>query len=117
MTFALTKKEAFEQIIAILTEEERDEVLINMMKHEIELLNKKKNKADAERTAINEAIAAQICEVLADGVARRCDDIRKSIEDDSVSTNKVSAVLRSLIADNKVKRGETKGVAYFSLIQ
>ncbi len=112
----MTKRAAFEKIIAVLNAAEADE-LVEVMKHEIELLNKKKTKADEVKTAINEAIAAQICEVLADGVARRCDDIRKSIEDDSVSTNKVSAVLRALIADNKVKRVETKGTAYFSLIQ
>lgn len=35
----LTKKDAFEQIIAILTKDQKDEVFIAVIKHEIELLN------------------------------------------------------------------------------
>lgn len=114
-----TKRENFEKIIAVLKAAGADE-LVEVMNHEVELLAKKnstKSKAEIAKAEANAALAEQICNILADGAARRCGDIHKAIADDAVSANKVSAILRALIGEGKVKREEVKGVAYFSLVE
>lgn len=119
MANKITKRENFEKIIAVLKAAGADE-LVEVMEHETELLAKKnstKSKAEIAKAEANAALAEQICGILADGVARRCGDIHKAVADDEISANKVSAILRSLITEGKVKREETKGVAYFSLAE
>ena len=119
MANKITKKESFEKIIAVLKAAGANE-LVEVMNHEVELLAKKnstKSKAEIAKAEANALLAKQICDILADGVARRCGDIHKAIADDAISANKVSAILRSLIAEGRVKREETNGVAYFSLAE
>lgn len=119
MANKITKRESFEKIIAVLKAAGADE-LVEVMNHEVELLAKKnstKSKAEIAKAEANAVLAKQICDILADGVAYRCGDIHKAIADDAISANKVSAILRSLIAEGKVKREEIKGVAYFSIVK
>lgn len=119
MANKITKRKSFEKIIAVLKAAGADE-LVEVMNHEVELLAKKnstKSKAEIAKAEANAALAEKICDILADGTAYRCGDIHKTIADDEISSNKVSAILRSLITEGKVKREEIKGVAYFSIVK
>lgn len=115
MTKKMTKREMFEQIKAnyALTEAE-----VAFIDHEIELLVKK-NASTGERklTATqkaNEGVKEAILEVLTDG-QKTVTEIVKALEGD-YTNQKVSALVRQLIADGKVERIEEKRKAYFKAV-
>lgn len=116
MTKKMTKREMFEQIKANynLTDEE-----VAFIDHELELLAKK-NASTGERkpTATqkaNEGIKDVIVDVLADnGGQMTVTEIAKAIDGD-YTNQKISALVRQLIADGRVEKIVDKRKSYFKV--
>ncbi len=112
----MTKREYFEQIKANYNLTEAEVAFID---HEIDLLAKK-NASGGERkpTATqkeNVGIKDAILEVLAEGSALTVTEIVKALDGD-FTNQKVSALVRQLVADGKVERFEEKRKAYFKAV-
>lgn len=117
----ITKRESFSEIAEILKGLGKDR-LVKVMEHELELLAKK-NSSDKKPTAAqleNEGIKNEILECMANEPNRlfTISEMQKifpcCVE---LSNQRVSALIRQLIADGKVKRTEDKRKAYFRIIQ
>lgn len=116
MTKKMTKREMYEQIKAnyALTEEE-----VAFIDHELELLAKK-NASTGERkpTATqkaNEGVKDAIVDVLvANGEQMTVSEIVKVIDGD-YTNQKISALLRQLIADGKVEKVVDKRKSFFKI--
>lgn len=116
MTKKMTKREMYEQIKAnyALTEAE-----VAFIDHELELLAKK-NASTGERkpTATqkaNEGIKETIVGVLADnGEQMTVTEIAKAIDGD-YTNQKISALVRQLIADGRVEKVVDKRKSFFKL--
>ena len=115
-TKKMTKAQMFAQIKANypLTADE-----VKFIDHELELLNKKNSaekKPTAQQTA-NEGIKTAIVEGMEPNRLYTVTEIIKSVPACADMTNqRVSALLRQLVEDGKVKRTEDKRKAYFSLV-
>lgn len=111
----MTKRDYFNRILSYAKDEDKDFIL-----HELDLLAKK-NSGEKKPTATqkeNENIKDVIVSVLSDGSAKTIGEICKSDEALSeLSSQKVSALVRQLVLDNKVVREEIKRKAYFSLAE
>lgn len=114
----MTKREMFEQIKAkyALTADEQ-----KFIDHELELLAKK-NSAEKKPTAAqvaNEGIKEVILNTLAEnGGLMTITDMQKSNETlGELSNQKISALVRQLIADNKVEKIEDKRKSYFKAVE
>ena len=114
-TKKMTKADFFKQMLANsnLTEDEQ-----NFINHELELLAKK-NSAEKKPTAVqvaNDGIKTDILEGMVEGTLYTITDLIKTIPALADLTNqRVSALVRQLIADGKVERIEEKRKAYFRL--
>lgn len=114
-TKKMTKADFFKQILANynLTEDEQ-----NFINHELELLAKK-NSAEKKPTAVqvaNDGIKTNILDGMVEGTLYTITDLIKTIPALADLTNqRVSALVRQLIADGKVERIEEKRKAYFRL--
>ena len=114
-TKKMTKADFFKQILANynLTEDEQ-----NFINHELELLAKK-NSAEKKPTAVqvaNDGIKTDILDGMEEGTLYTITDLIKTIPALADLTNqRVSALVRQLIADGKVERIEEKRKAYFRL--
>ena len=113
----LTKAQKFALLKAIPAVAENS-VLVEFIDHELELLAKKNSaekKPTAQQTA-NEGIKSAIVEGMKEGRKYTITDLIKSIPDCADLTNqRVSNLVRQLIAEGKVVRTEEKRKAYFSL--
>jgi hypothetical protein len=111
----MTKADFFKQILANynLTEDEQ-----NFINHELELLAKK-NSAEKKPTAVqvaNDGIKTAILDGMEESTLYTITDLIKTIPALADLTNqRVSALIRQLIADGKVERIEEKRKAYFRL--
>ncbi len=78
----------------------------------------KSNKPNAKQKA-NEEIKEKIMEILFAEPTRlfTISEICKSYTDEELSNQKVSSLVRQLVAEDKVKRTEDKRKAYFSIAQ
>lgn len=76
----------------------------------------KSNKPNAKQKA-NEEIKEKIMEILFAEPTRlfTISEICKSYTDEELSNQKVSSLVRQLVAEDKVKRTEDKRKAYFSI--
>ena len=116
-TKKMTKREMFEQIKAkyALTSEE-----VKFIDHELELLAKK-NSTEKKPTAVqvaNEGIKSAILEGMEVGTLYTITDMQKNFPElADLSNQKVSALVRQLIADGKVVKTEDKRKSYFSLAE
>ena len=112
----LTKREKFE-MIANIAEVKANPVLVEFVEHELELLAKK-NSADKKPTAqqvANDAIKTTILNGMADDRLYTVTEIQKEVaECAELSNQRVSALLRQMVADGQVVRTEDKRKAYFS---
>lgn len=112
-TKKMTKADYFKQIMASypLTDDEK-----NFCEHELELLAKK-NSAEKKPTAVqvaNDGIKSAIYEGMTEGTLYTITDLIKSVDACAELTNqRVSALVRQMIADGKVERIEEKRKAYF----
>ena len=114
----ITKAMRFEEMANIFTEMNRPD-LADFCNKQIELLAKKNVTKDGEKklTATqkaNEDIKADILDCMAEDTAYTITQMIKEFAPISdLSNQKVSALMRQLVADGKVVRTEEKGVAYF----
>ena len=112
----MTKREMFEQIKRNydLTQAE-----VDFINHELELLAKK-NSADKKPTKVqveNEGIKAEILEGMEVGKAYTITDLIKEVPAVAeLSNQRVSALVRQLVADGSVVRTEEKRKAYFTKV-
>mgnify|MGYP002517294062 FL=1 len=112
----MTKREMFEMIKANhnLSADE-----IAFIDHELELLAKK-NSAEKKPTAVqvaNEGIKADILDGMEIGKKYTITDLMKEIPACAeLSNQRVSALVRQLVADGSVERTEEKRKAYFSKV-
>ena len=112
----MTKADYFKQIMANynLTDEEKA-----FVEHELELLAKK-NSAEKKPTAVqvaNEGIKTDILEAMESGKKYTITDLMKSVDACAdLSNQRVSALVRQLVADGSVERTEEKRKAYFSKV-
>ena len=115
----MTKREKFE-ILAELAEVKGNPILAEFVAHELELLAKKNASGSAKPTATqiaNEGIKSVILDVLADsGSKMTVSEMQKAnAELAELSNQRISALLRQLVADGKVERIEEKRKAYFAI--
>lgn len=110
----ITKRDNFTAIAAILADAGRED-LAEVMNHEIELLDKKAEKAKetaAKKNAASDALAEAVQNALTDEFATIADITAKvSVEDAEVSTAKVQYRLNNLVkigvaVKEQVKVGE-----------
>lgn len=112
----MTKREMFEQIKRNydLTQAE-----VDFIDHELELLAKK-NSADKKPTKVqveNEGIKSEILEGMEVGKAYTITDLIKEVPAVAeLSNQRVSALVRQLVADGSVVRTEEKRKAYFTKV-
>ena len=114
----MTKAQKF-QILADLPAVKADPMLSEFIAHEMELLAKK-NTADKKPTAQQEAnavIKQNVLTALADGEKRTVSDLLKMVPDlpDTMTNQRMSAIVRQMVDADQVKRTEDKRKAYFSL--
>ena len=114
MANKMTKRDYFTRILSYAHEEDKA-----FIEHELDLLAKK-NSGERKPTATqkeNEAIKAAIVEGLGENawtigeICKRVDVCKE------LSSQKVSALVRQLVLDEKVVRTEIKRKAYFSVAQ
>ena len=114
-----TKRTHFNALLA-LEAVQADPSLVDFIKNEIALLDKK-NASNAKRKnplqEANEGLKSAIYEHLADGKGYTVSELIKSVGVlEGLSTSKVSALVRQLIDENKVERYEEKRKAYFKRV-
>lgn len=118
-TKKLTKKDHFNSLLSIEAVAS-NEVLVNFIKHEIELLERKNSSDTKKMTATqkeNEGFKTAILEGMADGERYTISELTKTISAIAdLSNQRVSAIVRLLRLDGKIERTEEKGKAYFSKI-
>lgn len=111
----LTKAQKFAMLKEIPAVKE-NATLVEFIDHELELLAKK-NSADKKPTAqqtANDGIKAEILEGMAEGKLYTITDLIKEIPACADLTNqRVSALIRQLMANGSVERVEEKRKAYF----
>ena len=115
----LTKAQKF-AILADLPAVKADPMLSEFIAHEVELLAKK-NSADKKPTAQQEAnavIKTAVLEVLDDGKLRTVSDLLKEVPGlpDTMTNQRMSALVRQMVDAGQVKRTEDKRKAYFSIV-
>jgi predicted transcriptional regulator len=116
----MTKAQKFTMLAEIEAVKENP-VLAEFIAHELELLAKK-NSADKKPTAAqkaNEGLKAAIVAGMEANRVYTVSELMKAIpelaEDENITNQKVSALLRQLVLEGAVKRTEDKRKAYFSL--
>ena len=115
----LTKAQKF-AILADLPAVKADPMLSEFIAHEVELLAKK-NSADKKPTAqqeVNAVIKTAVLEVLGDGKLRTVSDLLKEVPGlpDTMTNQRMSALVRQMVDAGQVKRTEDKRKAYFSIV-
>ena len=113
----MTKAQKF-QMLADLPAVKADPMLSEFIAHEMELLAKK-NTADKKPTAQQEAnavIKQNVLTVLADGEKRTVSELLKMVPDlpDTMTNQRMSALVRQMVDAGEVIRTEDKRKAYFS---
>ena len=114
----VTKKEMFAKLYAIVEESNApDKVeVLGFIDHEVELLEKKSSKVTLTATQkANLEVIEVIKEVLADKPNSTVSELIKDERLCAYTNQKISALVRQLIAEGLVKKEEIKRKAYFSL--
>lgn len=113
-----TKRDNYNALLKI-DEVASNPTLVAFINHELELLDKK-NSADKKPTAqqtANDNIKVAILENMVEGKMYTITDLIKEIPECADLTNqRVSALVRQLKDEGKVKRIEDKRKAYFVLV-
>ena len=116
-TKKITKATRFNQLLSIDAVKSNPD-LVAFIEHELELLAKK-NASDKKPTATqiaNNGIKETILDTLADNKVMTITEMQKANADlADLSNQKISALVRQLIAEVLVKKEEIKRKAYFSL--
>lgn len=113
----ITKKDMFKEVIALATENGRQDI-VDFANHEIELLDRKKSSDTKSKTQIeNESIKKVIVETLTD-LAKfvTITELQNANEDLKVYSNqKMSALLKQLVDNKIVKKQNDKKVVTFGI--
>ena len=113
----ITKKDMFKEVIALATENGRQDI-VDFANHEIELLDRKKSSDTKSKTQIeNESIKKVIVETLTD-LAKfvTITELQNANEDLKVYSNqKMSALLKQLVDNKIVKKKNNKKVVTFGI--
>lgn len=114
----MTKRDYFNALLA-LDEVKGNAALVEFVNHEVELLAKK-NSAEKKPTAVqvaNEGIKDAIYNGMADNTLYTISELQKKIpECEELTNQRISALIRQMIADGKVTRTEDKRKAYFTKV-
>lgn len=110
-TKKMTKKGYFEILRELVLDKPE---LVDFIDHEIELLSKKNSKTSPSKNQIeNEAIKVDILNALKEfGKGVTVSELMVKVP---YSNQRLSALLKQLVEDNKVVRVEDKRKAYFTL--
>ena len=119
----MTKAEMFNTIKAIINDiEDFDESKVTkdeineFLDKQVELTKKKVNtKANEEKIALDNALKAEILANLSEEGVTVTDLYKKSEGLSATTTQKVTSLLKSLVAEGQVKREEVKGKPLYSL--
>ena len=119
MTKKMTKRDYFNALLNIAEVKANGE-MVKFIEHELELLAKK-NSSEKKPTAVqvaNEGIKSVIIETLAEnGKMMTISEMQKlNAELGEMSNQRISALVRQLINDEKVIRIEDKRKAYFKAV-
>ena len=118
-TTKMTYATALDMVLAIDEVKANDELAekLTALKESVSKKStSKSNKPNAKQKA-NEEIKEKIMEILFAEPTRlfTISEICKAYTDEELSNQKVSSLVRQLVAENKVKRTEDKRKAYFSI--
>ena len=114
MANKMTQKDYFKEIIALATENGRDD-LVAFCEDRIEKLGRKSTSKKPTKVQVeNEGIKDVILEVLGE-IAPATATMIATDPRVNVSNQKVTALLKQLVTDGKVVRTEEKGKALFSI--
>lgn len=114
----ITKRDRFNELLAI-AEVKANPALVEFINHELELLAKK-NASNGERKPtktqiLNESIKDTIYNSMEQGKAYLVSELMKEIPSISeYSSQKIVALVHSLVDEGKVEREVIKGKAYFT---
>ena len=111
----MTKKEMF---ALIMGEVAHNEEMVAFLKHEIELLEKKRGSANSKKVEEHNAIMGAILETLtfAKKSMTVSELMKVNAELGALSNQKVSAMLKKLVDNGEVVKTIEKKVSYFSVV-
>lgn len=115
----MTQRDYFNEIIALAKANDRDD-LVAFAEGRIEVLNRKSAKSGKPTATqvANEALKADILSGLSESEGKTVSDLIKSVDAlADLSNQKVSAVLRLMIADGTVrKENDKKKTLFFKVV-
>ena len=116
----MTKRDYYNNLLTLDSVKANND-LVNFINHELELLDKKNANKSTKPTAVqvaNEGIKETILETLSDnGKMMTISEMQKAnAELGELSNQRVSALIRQMLADGKVERIEDKRKAYFKVV-
>ena len=115
----MTKRDYFNELLTI-AEVKANKSMVDFINHELELLEKKnasKSSAETKTQKENASIKENLLNEMESGVKYTISDMQKELPCCAELTNqKISALVRQLIAENLVVRTEDKRKAYFSKV-
>ena len=121
----MTKKEAFNVVLEVLGNNEfnQKEEVVNIIKNEIDLLTKKataKSQKDLDKAKKDNELATILYDILVEeGIAKTATELLSTRIKDvvpNINVQKVTHLLTSLLADEKVKKEVIKRKSYYSAI-
>ena len=124
----MTQREMFNAMVKVVNEASVDTIeevgfskdeLLEGINARLEALDKKRTSSNKPtKTQIaNEAIYANIVNIMADGTAKTCrqiTDIYNKTYETDYSTNKLQPQITKAVANGKLTRSVAKGVVYFT---
>lgn len=116
----MTKREYFVELLKVVAGTKHEAEFKDFLKHEIELIdNKKKNSKPTKIQAENEKLMNQIIEAMATFTEPLTitEMQKKHTTFSELSNQKISSLMKKLIAENKVVRTVDKKKAYFALAE
>lgn len=118
-TKKMTKRDYFNALLNI-AEVKADDEMVKFIEHELELLAKK-NSAEKKPTAVqvaNEGIKSVILETLAEngGLMTITEMQKVNAKLGELSNQKISALVKQLVADEKVEKIEEKRKSFFKAV-
>ena len=115
----MTKRDYFNALLNI-SEVKENKSMVEFINHELELLEKKnasKSSTETKTQKENAGIKENLLNEMASGKKYTISDMQKELACCKELTNqKISALVRQLIADKLVVRTEDKRKAYFSKV-
>jgi hypothetical protein len=115
----MTKRDYFNELLTIV-EVQDNKAMVEFINHELELLEKKnasKSSTETKTQKENAGIKENLLNEMEQGKRYTISDMLKELPCCKELTNqKVSALVRQLIAEDKVVRIEEKRKAYFSKV-